>query len=147
MTAAIATLLLGLVVGYLGQRSRLCFVSGYRDWVLTRDTRLLKGVAGTFGGAIAGYALFGALGGIVPAFPLALNTPVPGDATLWAVTILGGLGTGVVGALAGGCPFRMHVLAAEGRVTNLYYLAGFYVSIVFFNEVTAPFLASLGMTL
>src|SRR5581483_5702002 len=34
---------LGLVVGYLGQRSRMCSIGGLRDFVLVRDTALLKG--------------------------------------------------------------------------------------------------------
>ena len=39
-----ATLLMGLVVGYLGQRSRMCFIGGIRDFILVRDRHLLKGL-------------------------------------------------------------------------------------------------------
>ena len=136
MTAAIATLFLGFVVGYLGQRSRLCFISGYRDYFLMRDTTLLKGVGGTFIGALAGYILFGFLGGSVPAFPLFLQPSIPIPASLWLITIVSGLGVGIVGALAGGCPFRMHVLAAEGKKTYWVYLLGFYIGLIFYNVVT-----------
>ena len=137
MIAALSTLMLGFVIGYLGQRSRLCFISGYRDFLLTRDSTLLKGVIGAFIGALGGYILFDVLNGSIPAFPLFSFTafPVP-DAGL-ILTILSGLAVGIVGAVAGGCPFRMHVLAAEGRKTYWYYLLGFYVGLVFYNLVTA----------
>lgn len=137
MTAAVATLVLGFVIGYLGQRSRLCFISGYRDFFLTRDSSLLKGVAGAFVGALGGYVLLDLLGGSVPAFPLFSFTPLPAlDAGL-ILTVVAGLAVGVVGALGGGCPFRMHVLAAEGRKTYWYYLLGFYAGLIFYNLITA----------
>ncbi len=144
MIAAAATLILGFTIGYLGQRSRLCFISGYRDFFVTRDSTLLRGVGGAFIGALGGYILFGLLKGSVPAFPLFSFTPPPAlDAGL-IITILAGLAVGVVGALSGGCPFRMHVLAAEGRKTYWYYLLGFYVGLVFYNLFTAHILSLIG---
>lgn len=140
MTAAIATLVLGFILGYLGQRSRLCFISGYRDVVLTGDSTLLKGVIGGFLGAVAGYAVFSLLGGAVPEFPTLMRTPELGSTRVWITTIVSGLGVGFVGVLGGGCPFRMHVLAAEGRRTYWYYLLGLYLGLVFFNLITDPYL-------
>ncbi len=140
MIAALATLVLGFGIGYLGQRSRLCFISGYRDFFLTRDSTLLKGVAGAFLGALGGFILFHFLKGSVPAFPLFLSQSLPDFNLGLGITILAGLAVGVVGALAGGCPFRMHVLAAEGRKTYWYYLLGFYVGLIFYNLVTARIL-------
>jgi uncharacterized protein len=140
MIAGVATLILGFVIGYLGQRSRLCFISGYRDYLLTRDTTLLKGVGGAFLGALGGFILFSILGGVTPAFPMLLTTRLPGFNVEWLIAIVGGLAVGVVGALSGGCPFRMHVLAAEGKRTYWYYLLGFYVGLVFYNLVTTHFM-------
>ena len=140
MIPAAATLILGFVIGYLGQRSRLCFISGYRDFFLTRNTLLLKGIFGTILGAVGGYILFSLLGGSVPGFPLLLNTPMMSSKATWLIAIIGGLGVGFVGVLAGGCPFRMHVLAAEGRKTYWFYLLGFYVGLVFYNLVTVHLL-------
>jgi uncharacterized membrane protein YedE/YeeE len=145
--AAIATLILGFVIGYLGQRSRLCFISGYRDWFLMHDTRLLKGVLGCFIGALVGYTVFSLLGGLVPQFPMLFQSARTGYLSTWIVAIVGGLGVGIVGALSGGCPFRMHVQAAEGKRTPWYYLAGFYVGLIFFNVVTGPALALVGIRL
>ncbi len=139
MTAAIATLVLGFVIGFLGQRSRLCFISGYRDYFLTRDTTLLKGVFGAFFGALVGFIIFGYLGGAVPGFPQFIKAPLMNINTAWWVVVIGGLGVGFVGALSGGCPFRMHVLASEGKTTYWYYLLGFYVGLIFYNTVTVHF--------
>jgi len=136
MTAALATLVLGFVIGYLGQRSRLCFVAGYRDLFLIRDASLLKGVIGAFLGALAGFILFKFLGGRIVGFPMLLKTPELDSVSAWLITIVGGLGVGFVGALAGGCPFRMHVLAAEGKRTYWFYLLGFYLGLIFYNLVT-----------
>jgi uncharacterized membrane protein YedE/YeeE len=140
MIAAIATLVLGFIIGYLGQRSRLCFVSGYRDFILTHDTTLLKGVGGAFIGALGGFVLFSILGGSVPGFPMILQTSIVSSHSAWIVTIVSGLGVGIVGALAGGCPYRMHVLAAEGKKTYWVYLLGFYLGLIFFNLVTVHFM-------
>ena len=41
---SLAFLGIGLVVGFLAQRSRMCFVAGLRDWILVRDTELLTGL-------------------------------------------------------------------------------------------------------
>jgi len=92
MIAAIATLVLGFVIGYLGQRSRLCFVSGYRDFILTRNTALLKGVVGAFLGALGGYILFSHLGGSIPEFPMFLNVGIGTFSSEWLIMLIGGLG-------------------------------------------------------
>ena len=145
--AAVATLILGFVIGFLGQRSRLCFISGYRDFVLMRDNNLLRGVLGALIGAVLGYTIFSFLGGFVPLFPILFQSPRTSMLTMWIAAVVGGLGVGFFGGLAGACPFRMHVLAAEGKRTSFYYLGGFYVGIVFFNILAEPFLISLGFAL
>lgn len=144
MIAAAATLVLGFVIGYLGQRSRLCFISGYRDLYLTRDTLLLKGVGGAFLGALGGFVLIRLFHGAVPGFPLLLSARLQLSGASVVITILAGLAVGAAGVLAGGCPFRMHVLAAEGRKTYWYYLLGFYAGLVFYNIVTGPLLGMIG---
>jgi hypothetical protein len=133
MTPALPTFVLGLLIGYLGQRSRLCFVSGYRDFFLMRDAYLLKGVLGTSIGALAGYVLFRQLGGAVPHFPLLLLRADFSAKVDWIRIIAGGLGIGFVGALVGGCPFRMHVQAAEGKRSCWFYLVGFYAALFLFE--------------
>jgi uncharacterized protein len=147
MEVAIASLVLGLIIGYLGQRTRLCYIAGYRDFLMTRDTTLLKGVIGTVVGAVGGFALFNSLGGNVPAFPMLAMTSVLASKSTWLWTIVGGLGVGIVGVLSGGCPFRMHVLACEGKKTYWAYLLGFYVGLIFFNLVTSPWVSIITKSL
>ena len=132
MTAALATLVTGLIVGYLAQRSRLCFVGGIRDFILVRDTYLLKGLLA-----------FGLTAWI--AFPLASFAmsirPVafaPADTITLALTVLGGGGVGLFSTLANGCPLRQHVLAAQGIVSSISYLAGFFAGAVLFHAWVAP---------
>ena len=45
LAAAVSTLLMGLVVGYLGQRSRTYFIGGIRNFILIRDRHLLRLIA------------------------------------------------------------------------------------------------------
>ena len=127
MTAAIATFIIGVILGYLGQRSRMCFVGGIRDFLLVRDTYLLRGLI-TFGlTAWLGFPLVGLLVGSRPA---SLNSS---DAEAVVLTIIGGFGVGYVSTLANGCPFRQHVLAAQGVTTAVAYLAGFFAGAVIFH--------------
>jgi hypothetical protein len=62
MVPAIATLVVGLIVGYLAQRSRMCFIGGLRDFILVRDTELLKGVGAFFITAWLAFSLAGYIG-------------------------------------------------------------------------------------
>ena len=43
MKITIVSLLIGTIVGFCAQRSRMCFIGGWRDFFLIRDTYLLKG--------------------------------------------------------------------------------------------------------
>ena len=137
MTAAIATLVIGIVLGYLGQRSRMCFVGGIRDFILVRDTALLKGLAA-----------FGATAWLT--FPLAslvAGTPSgaysAADMVTVILTVAGGFGVGYVSTLANGCPLRQHVLAAQGIMSSWTYLAGFFAGAVAFHAWVGPALFRL----
>lgn len=48
MRLALLSLIIGLILGYLAQRSRMCFIGGLRDMILVRDTELLKGATAFF---------------------------------------------------------------------------------------------------
>lgn len=136
--AAIATLVIGLVIGYLGQRSGICFIGGIRDLFLFRDSYLLKGLFGLFVGGLIGFVIFGFLGGNVPNF-LRLTTLAQIPASSWILTIIGGLGLGFFSVLAGGCPFRLHVMASEGRKDAVVYMIGFYLGIIYFYIISVEF--------
>lgn len=134
MTAAVATLVIGVILGYLGQRSRMCFVGGVRDFILVRDTYLLKGLVAFGVAAWLGFAVVRVLSP-APDAPLALS-----DAVALGLTVLGGAGVGYFSTLANGCPLRQHVLAAQGVRSSMSYLAGFFIGALIFHAWLAPIL-------
>lgn len=137
MIATVATLGIGLVIGYLGQKSRFCIVSGVRDLYLVKDWNRFKGLLGLIIGAGLSFTLFKLIGGNITNFPAPVKLESAG---YMATGVVGGLGIGFFSILAEGCPFRQHVMAAEGRQSALVYLLGFYIGIVYFNLVTVKFL-------
>ncbi|MCL2817464.1 MAG: hypothetical protein FWD39_03635 [Clostridiales bacterium] len=52
------SLAIGLVLGFLAQRSRMCFIGGWRDYFLVKDTYLLKGFFAFFAAAIFFFFVF-----------------------------------------------------------------------------------------
>jgi uncharacterized protein len=133
MTPTIATLVTGLIIGYLAQRSRMCFIGGIRDFLLIRDWYLLKGLI-AFG--LTAWIAFPLFGGANNSFELP-------DAITLGITVLGGFGVGYFSTLANGCPLRQHVLAAQGTKSSITYLAGFFCGAVIFHLWIAPWIARL----
>lgn len=58
MLTILLGLVLGLIMGYVSQRSRFCIQGGFRDFFLFRNTFLLKGVLA----AMAVFALVNIVG-------------------------------------------------------------------------------------
>lgn len=137
MTAAVATLVIGVILGYLGQRSRMCLVGGVRDFILVRDTALLKGLAAF---ALTAWIAFPLAGLVTGERPAAIGFA---DAVTVALTMAGGFGVGYVSTLANGCPLRQHVLAAQGAASSLTYLTGFLAGAVAFHWWVSPALGRL----
>ncbi|QNB45824.1 YedE-related selenium metabolism membrane protein [Thermanaerosceptrum fracticalcis] len=114
------SLLAGLIVGCLAQRSRLCMIGGIRDFVFFRDTYLLSGfiamlVVATLGNLVVGKFHLGFA-----------NQPVAHSDGLW--NFLGMTLAGFSFVLLGGCPLRQLISAAEGNgdsaITVLGLMAG-----------------------
>ena len=139
-----ATLIIGVLIGYLGQRSRFCTISGIRDLFLLKDSYRFKGLLGIIIGAVLAFIVFKSIGGEVPGFPAPIQIESTGYLTL---SIIGGVGIGFFSILAEGCPFRQHVMAAEGKQSAMFYLTGFYVGIVYFSIVTTKFVELLIMAM
>ncbi|MFN8455191.1 MAG: hypothetical protein U0401_11080 [Anaerolineae bacterium] len=199
MTPALATLVVGIIVGYLAQRSRMCFIGGLRDFILVRDNELLKGVIAFFVTAWLAFSVAGVFGlvdwqapkfqGSTPAENQAIEPVIAvsrcqtqlGNATgcpnlreAWTptkavepiswqtsaqvapaptnlaqslgsvgwpillLTVGAGVAIGLFSTLANGCPTRQHVLAAQGMQDSLFYLAGFYLGVIFYYLITKP---------
>lgn len=140
MTAMFATLVLGIVIGYLGQRTKFCTISGIRDFVMLKDSFRFKGLIGIIAGGLVGYTFFWLIGGDIPNFPIGMDITSAG---ILIAGIVGSVGMGFFSVFAEGCPFRQHVMAAEGKSSALLYLLGFYLGIVYFNIVTIQWLELL----
>ncbi len=140
MLPALATLAIGVLIGYMGQRSRFCIVSGIRDLFISRNVQRFLGLVGLIIGAVFGFIIFGFFGGTITDFP----TPIQLDSAGYLlVSIVGGISIGFFSVLAEGCPFRQHVMAAEGRESAMFYLLGFYIGILYFYIVTIRLLELL----
>jgi YedE family putative selenium metabolism protein len=110
----------GLVVGFLAQRSRMCFVGAWRDIFLVRDSYLISAVVACFLGALVSNLILGQ-------FQLGFDgQPVAHSQHLW--NFLGMALVGLAATLLGGCPLRQLILSGEGdtdaAVTVLGLFAG-----------------------
>jgi uncharacterized membrane protein YedE/YeeE len=138
----VATLIAGLIIGYLWQRSKACSVSGYRDFYLFRDTYLLKTVLGMFVGALAGFTLLSFFSSYELGFLALGNTPGLTVDTM-VLIFVGGVGFGLFSVLAGGCPTKEHVAAASGSKSSMLYLVGFYAGIIYFQVIVLEYLLTI----
>ena len=115
--AAIAiSLIAGLLVGALAQRTRLCMVGGIRDVVLFGEWKLLLGFIAILVSALIGNMI---LGYFNPGFA---GQPVAHTDGLWNALGMALAGFGCV--LLGGCPLRQLVLAGEGNTDSAITVFG-----------------------
>jgi uncharacterized membrane protein YedE/YeeE len=149
MISVIGSLVIGLIVGFLGQRSRMCFVGGFRDFLMIGDKDFLKGAIAFFASAWFTIWLLSVIGKLIPEWYNVVNVKyVMYPSFLSAffskfgiVSIIGGLGLGLFSTLAGGCPLRQHVMAGQGRIDSIVYLLGFYIGIIIYYVSTVKFIA------
>jgi uncharacterized membrane protein YedE/YeeE len=168
----LVTLVFGLIMGYLGQRSRMCFVGGMRDWYLVRDSYLIKGLFAFIISTLVWLTIFRFFSPALKTFPWVANgvqvfrahwetnaiaaipsrlLPIPGDPITWSpkvyahifLAIIGGFGLGFFATLSGGCPFRQHIMAAEGSKSAITYLVGFIAGAILFHMFIAPLIARI----
>lgn len=145
--ALIVSLAVGLLVGILAQRTRMCFVGGWRDLFLVRDSYLFKGIVGLFAGAlVVNLVLTYGLGGSY--FSIGFEgQPAAHGNHLW--NFLGMTLVGLGATQLGGCPLRQLVLSGEGdtdaAVTVLGLLAGAAVAHNFGLAASGAGPTTLGM--
>jgi uncharacterized protein len=142
MIVTFSSLGLGLIVGYLGQRSRMCSIGGLRDFVLVRDTALLKGAGALL---IATWVAFGAvrlISGTDAGHGLIAAGTTPSGLRAVVAIAVGAVVLGFVATLSGACPLRQHVLAGQGRVGAWSFLAGFYIAAVVYTSWISPHIGS-----
>jgi hypothetical protein len=113
------SLLIGLCIGFLAQRSRFCTMGAIRDFVLFRQTHLLSGFITL---VVAAFITNLILGQFHPGFA---KQPVAHTMSLW--NFAGMVLAGLAFALAGGCPGRQLFLAGEGDGDAAVFVLGMIV--------------------
>lgn len=125
----IISLIAGLVVGVLAQRTRFCMVGGIRDIVLFKETKLILGfVAILVSALVCNLILTGATDGTF--FKLAFE----GQAVAHTDGLWNALGMYLVGfgcVLLGGCPLRQLVMSGEGNTDSSVTIIGLMVGAAF----------------
>lgn len=101
------SLAVGLGIGILAQRTRMCFAGGWRDLILIRDIHLFSLIAAFFIAALVTNFALGQVGhwGFS-------GQPISHEEHLW--NFLGMALVGLSATLLGGCPLRQMVLSGQG---------------------------------
>ena len=123
------SLIAGIVIGFIAQKTRMCFAGGWRDIILVRDYHLASGIIAFFAGALITNYLTGGFSAGLYHWGFE-NQPIAHSDHLWnfASMVL----VGLCATLLGGCPLRQMVLASEGDtdagITFLGLAAGAAIS-------------------
>jgi uncharacterized protein len=127
------SLSVGLLIGFLAQRSRFCTVGALRDLILMKNMHLFSGVAAL---VLAAFITNLALGQFKPGF---VGQPIAHTDGLW--NFAGMLLAGLSFTMAGGCPGRQVFLSGEGDGDAAIFVIGMTVGAGFahnFNLASSP---------
>ncbi|THB71704.1 MAG: YedE-related selenium metabolism membrane protein [Desulfovibrio sp.] len=123
----------GLLVGFIAQRSRFCTMGAFRDLFLFRQMHLMLGVIAL---VVAAVILNLVLGSFNAGFE---GQPVAHSLYLW--NFLGMVLAGWAFALAGGCPGRQLFMAGEGDGDAATFVLGMIAGAAFshnFSMASSP---------
>ncbi|HQL00480.1 MAG TPA: YedE family putative selenium transporter [Smithellaceae bacterium] len=113
------SLIAGLGIGALAQRSRFCTMGAFRDVMLIKDFHLISGVAALL---VFAFLTNLVLGQFHPGFE---KQPVAHTSFVW--NFLGMTLAGLAFVLAGGCPGRQLFLSGEGDMDAAIFALGMIV--------------------
>ena len=119
----IVSLVVGLGIGFLAQKSRFCTMGAIRDLILFKQTHLFGGLVAL---AVAAFITNLVVGQFNPGF---VDQPVAHDLHIW--NFGGMLVGGLAYTLAGGCPGRQLFLAGEGDGDASIFVIGMIVGAAF----------------
>jgi len=112
----LVSLVIGLVIGFLAQRTRFCTMGAIRDVILIRDFHLISGLLALLVAAFLTNLVYGQFKVGYVAQPIAHSN------LLW--NTLGMVLAGLAYALAGGCPGRQLFLSGEGDGDSAIFVLG-----------------------
>lgn len=110
---------IGLLIGFLAQRSRFCTVGAIRDLILLKNVHLFSGIIAL---VLAAFIANLALGQFKPGFA---EQPIAHSVGLW--NFAGMLLSGLAFTMAGGCPGRQIFLSGEGDGDAAIFVIGMLV--------------------
>lgn len=110
------SLAIGLVIGFIAQRSRFCTMGAFRDLILFRHIHLLTGLISL---VVFAFVTNFILGQFNPGFE---GQPVAHTMQVW--NFAGMMLAGLAFALAGGCPGRQLFLSGEGDGDAAVFVMG-----------------------
>lgn len=117
----ILSIVAGLVVGFILQRTRICSGAAFRDLILIKDPHYFYGILGIFVAALATNLI---------ANPAGFNLGFEGQPIAHNNHVFNFLGMFIVGmtaVLLGGCPIRQTILSAEGDTDAIITVFGLIV--------------------
>jgi YedE family putative selenium metabolism protein len=112
----VISIVAGLIVGALAQRSRFCTMGSIRDMILVKDFHLFFGVAAF---TIAVFIMNMILGQFNAGFE---SQPIAHNMHIW--NFLGMALSGLAFSLSGGCPGRQLILSGEGDTDAGVFVLG-----------------------
>lgn len=115
----IIALAVGLLVGWLAQRSRFCTIGAIRDLIILKDAHLFRGIISFIFAAFLTNLVFGMFK------PGMEGQPIAHTVHLW--NFLGMALSGLAFTLAGGCPGRMFIMSGEGDNDAGIFILGMLV--------------------
>lgn len=115
----VISLIVGLFIGFLAQRSRFCTMGAIRDFVLFRQMHLLSGFIALI---VTAFIVNFILGQFKPGFA---GQPVAHMMHIW--NFAGMALSGLAFCLAGGCPGRQLFLSGEGDGDAAVFVIGMIV--------------------
>lgn len=138
------SIIVGLAVGFLAQRTRFCTVGGLRDVILMRDFHLVSGVAAFL---VAAFIMNLVYGQFSPGFE-----GQPAAHTNAWLNLGGMVLAGLSFTLAGGCPGRQIFLSGEGDGDAAMFVFGMLTGagvahnfLMVATQATAPHIVVIGL--
>ncbi|MXW35425.1 MAG: hypothetical protein F4Z60_07715, partial [Chloroflexi bacterium] len=117
----------GVAFGVICQRSRFCFVAGFRDLFLMKQGRMMRGIIAGLAVGTAGFAMI-----MATVIPNPGSGVLPNDAhilPLGIATVLGGLMFGFGMVLSGGCVSGSLYRMGEGYLGSWVAIFGVLVGL------------------
>ena len=131
-------LAVGLIVGVLAQKARICMVGGLRDVILFKNFNLLLGFVAIFVAVLVGNVVLGNFTGFSTQ-----SQPIAHSSQVW--NFLGMVIVGWGSCLLGGCPLRQLILAGEGNADSAITVIGMLVGAAFAHNFALAGGADPGM--